>query len=114
MEAYLHNLWIEEKNKNIALANNLANISNGVEASAPSSTQMSRNNNLVKDNIGLVTKDIELVAKDALAPDYAPDGVEIQGRTSFSTVESLYCHKCGTEKFEPSQQFCHKCGEKFI
>ena len=97
----------EEKNELIALANSSTSNVNAVEASAPSGIQMSRNNTLEKD-------DVKLVEEDALAPDYAPDGVEIQGRTSFSTVESIFCHKCGTKKYEPSQQFCHKCGEQFI
>ena len=60
--------------------------------------------NAEQDDVNLVEQNVS---------EYSPD--EERRRRSFhSTVEGMFCHKCGMKKMEPDQKFCSGCGVAFM
>jgi len=103
---------LEKKRSNIKMASSLSTSLNESSATPPLNVEMTRSNNknAESDNVKLVEKNVQEYSPDQ---DIDDENNKPQ-RGSFVTVESMFCHKCGTRKITAEQKFCCVCGEQFI
>ena len=102
----------EKKQKILELATSLSQQQVATRQPPPSNVEMMRNDtkkNAEQDDVELIEQNVS---------EYSPDAdnhMKQERRRSFhSTVEGMFCHKCGMEKMEPDQKFCSGCGVAFM
>ena len=102
----------EERRKNLETAAALTSDMHAV--TSPADVQMTRLDN---DREKILAPDQEEATKTKLHGRNSWGGSKkssIKRRSSFETVESMFCTNCGAKKNSPEQKFCGACGSRFF